>query len=778
MAESRIEELRRMVEGGPPDAAMLGRLLDALGDERWLVRKYASRTIAERFGGKAVEKLARVLSSGNEDQRYWAVQTLVAIGKASVPLLIRALCKGGKQMRIYAASALGDIADKRAIPYLVEALSDPVWRVRKNAYQALVTFGAVALPFLEKAVKSDDEDMAYWAAKALGKLGEASRGILLEALKEGNDAHRFVIAAALGESGDLRVVKVLINSCGDSSWIVCKRSAEALGEIGARAAGLVVDALPSAEGRKLYWLLFALCRMGEGGMAALVERLVNGGEGLRWACRESLVELGEMACPVLEALARCDSKDVRLFAASCLAGLGAMPGGDDLLVDMLGDESWSVRKMAADALSVRGARVLGRLEEALEKGDEDVKYWAAYALRKMGADGVPSLMKALDDSNRNIAYFAASALGDFRDRMVVKPLVRALSNRSWPVRKSAAESLKRLGALAVEELVRRLGDEDEHVSFWVRKILADVGAEGLDIITGMLRRGNEEEKIYAARALGILKDVRAVDALAEALASGSEWVRLYAAMALGEIGDPRGLDHLIQALGGGGLPLHPAVMDVFGKFRTLAVPALTALLEDKEAPAAGRAAAARVLGHLKAREAVPALLSILGGGRRRGRGRTRGRAGEDSLVRAALDALSSFEGDEEVSARLRELYDASVSASRRAELVACAARLGADWALERGVDLIQESVPESARLSLLDALSSMVERRGEEALNRMIAMLADDSVSRRRSAAEVLLHMGEGVKEKLEERLKDPDVNVRFWLSRVLKALRECRREL
>ena len=54
--------------------------------------------------------------------------------------------------------------------------------------------------------------------------------------------------------------------------------------------------------------------------------------------------------------------------------------------------------------------------------------------------------------------------------------------------------------------------------------------------------------IFAARALGEIKDTRAVEPLIEALKDSDKRVGIFAARALGNIGDARGVEPLIDAL--------------------------------------------------------------------------------------------------------------------------------------------------------------------------------------------------------------------------------------
>src|SRR5579862_8670703 len=136
---------------GAPSTADIPLLLKALSDQKWGVRKQAAETLGG-MGTAVLEPLEGLLADGSEDQKFWVVKALVKLGGDAVPVLIRSLANREHAVRICAATALGSIGRPDAIPHLVEALGDPVWRVRRNAYEALVSFGAQALDQLQDGI--------------------------------------------------------------------------------------------------------------------------------------------------------------------------------------------------------------------------------------------------------------------------------------------------------------------------------------------------------------------------------------------------------------------------------------------------------------------------------------------------------------------------------------------------------------------------------------------------------------------------------------------------
>ena len=146
---------------------------------------------------------------------------------------MRALKSSNHDVRYFACEALGELREPLGIQALLKALGDEKWPVRKAASDALVKYGEQVIPHVYQVMnRTTDEDIRFWAIKSLGKLGAKAQGILLEALRSGDKQLRYVIAAALGESGDKRVIKVLIESLGDPDWTIRKSATQALSEIG------------------------------------------------------------------------------------------------------------------------------------------------------------------------------------------------------------------------------------------------------------------------------------------------------------------------------------------------------------------------------------------------------------------------------------------------------------------------------------------------------------------------------------------------------------------
>ena len=98
----------------------------------------------------------RPLDDAGWKARMSAFQKLAAMGEKAVPALSDALANGEPETRVFAAQALGLMADPKAKPALEAALKDKTAAVRLYALDALSMFGKLAPTDELKAVKEKD----------------------------------------------------------------------------------------------------------------------------------------------------------------------------------------------------------------------------------------------------------------------------------------------------------------------------------------------------------------------------------------------------------------------------------------------------------------------------------------------------------------------------------------------------------------------------------------------------------------------------------------------
>ncbi len=214
------------------------------------------------------------------------------------------------------------------------------------------------------------------------------------------------------------------------------------------------------------------------------------------------------------------------------------------------------------------------LVRLLGDGEARVRRGAALAIGRVGLrEGVAPLIKVLGDPDPEVRQMAAFALGLLGDRSASDALIAALGDPEAVVKGSAAEALGLIGDPAAAEPIARMATQ-----------VADVGALAQVAANGANADEDVRDTPAAAFRLGIFALVRlkAYPALASAVLDASGQPRVHwwpVAYALQRIDDPR------------------------------AFTALAVLVKDEHPYT--RAFAAKGLGGLKNRDAVPLLAPLV-----------------------------------------------------------------------------------------------------------------------------------------------------------------------
>ena len=270
--------------------------------------------------------------------------------------------------------------------------------------------GDEAIELLCERLADDDYEGRFYAAKALGEIGDA-RAVEPLILAVGNERSGSYAAEALGEIGDARAVEPLIGvlSSSDYPGVHC-RAAEALGKIGdARAVEPLIEALnDSGEENNPSNSKFAAGALGKIGNARAVEGLIEALVNDDGNALEPLIRIGEPAVEPLVEMA------------------------DHLFHYEYAENDWGIFQVA-DALMGIGVMRLEPFIRALGNEEYNVRYTAAEVLEHILNEGL------ITYSGR---YWAAVELDDFHERC---SSIKALGDENEYVREAAKEALKKLG---------------------------------------------------------------------------------------------------------------------------------------------------------------------------------------------------------------------------------------------------------------------------------------------------------------------------------------------
>ena len=216
------------------------------------------------------------------------------------------------------------------------------------------------------------------------------------------------------------------------------------------------------------------------------------------------------------------------------------------------------------------------LVQGLTDMDPAVRKEAERILAEMGPPAVDSLITALSDEDANIRRGAARILGEIKDGRAVEPLLETLKGQDSALHYWTARSLGKMGTPGVDALTRALsygnagGVEAAKALGEIKdpravealidalkieygkevlrneaiEALVKIGPPAVEPLISLLGDEREDVRIHAVKALGWIKDSRAVDPLIQALNDDNYYLRREAAHSLGEIGDERAVEPL------------------------------------------------------------------------------------------------------------------------------------------------------------------------------------------------------------------------------------------
>ncbi len=201
---------------GPDARAALPTLAKTLRTTRFSTRDYAAWHSASEaipwIGSEAVPVMLTVVTNLQGIHERWVlIRQFGLLGSNGAPAIPALVVWTGDQdpwVRLGAVSALGEIAQQAelVVPVLrVAALTDPDALVRRDAAEALGSFGPGVIPDLIKALHDSDWQVRSGAVGGLGKVAvdrpELVLPLLDQYLRDDNWIIRRSAAYALGFSG-------------------------------------------------------------------------------------------------------------------------------------------------------------------------------------------------------------------------------------------------------------------------------------------------------------------------------------------------------------------------------------------------------------------------------------------------------------------------------------------------------------------------------------------------------------------------------------------------
>ncbi len=195
------------------------------------------------------------------------------------------------------------------------------------------------------------------------------------------------------------------------------------------------------------------------------------------------------------------------------------------------------------------------------------------------------ILNQLSDDNIEIRRQAVEKLRGRQDCSIIPLLLKAMSDMSWRVRKSAVDILfvEYSPAQYISGLIELLYlDENAGARNSAIEALIRLGRKAVPFLIDGFRTENRDVRKFIIDVLGEQMDSRSLPLMLEALRDEDENVRATAVEHLGKAGEPSVVDALIGILGSGDLWTAYPAADALGRIgNTKALPHLLAALENK-----------------------------------------------------------------------------------------------------------------------------------------------------------------------------------------------------
>ena len=529
--------------------------------------------------------------------------------------------------------------DRRAHGFLMTAVADSDWRVRREAVEACLAVGpqsALLDDLVAAAAQGENVGLRNAAIESLSRLGPEAVTRLRTALRDSRGGARKFYIEALGETGSPEVVGDIVGLLNDSDPNVAAAAMDALARIGGEEAQRALrERLDSDNafqrmaaldglyrtGARLPWSALAPLLDDRLARRAAIPLLGRCGDAKALEPLVGLLEGGvsRVASPTVVALAELV---VELgFDATQSILLGLTADGRHRIRSALRDGDLATKRaasmlalLAQDVFALSGVVKLASQDHLTPKGVE--------ALRRWGAEAVPHLLRliALPGSPGNTALEIGAELGRDAAGPAIDDLRAALraaieSNESariraglrglvWFAEASDAEQLFRVAASGSKEVRQAAADAALALVRREPSALGPLEQIGLETAPG---------GAVLAPLVAELRGESGFEQLQAGTAAEDPQVRRACIAALGQIGDARAAELVAFALSDENVDVRITAARVLGRLRLPdgSAPGVDALLSALTGEDAVRAAAARALGELCEPRATPLLAEMV-----------------------------------------------------------------------------------------------------------------------------------------------------------------------
>lgn len=427
------------------DRAAILSLIEFFHHQIWAIRKYASQSLV-RCGLKNRDTLdiinGYMTASGfkNEDDLYWALQTAagIRVNNAAGYLMNWAVEEAyPKNYMSHLITALARINDTSSVAFLIEALGNENWIVKKEASAALIAFGRNIIPQLQSAFSNEKIEIRTWISKIIGQiLGKDAYSFFKNMLASERKEMRYYAICALSESDDPQAAAAIAAKVADPSWLIRIQAADILE------------------------------KMGESALEYLKKNIVEGSSDDRFHSIKIIQKImKDKAFTTVRDFLNLDDTETKIMLLSALAEQ------DDetvfnLLCDSLTEPNYLVQRHAANLLIHYGNTVAPKIAAAFTRTQNGTtRYWFIDALSAFDTREAffaqAEIFAAASKRQKIQILRSINNSGDAEiDRLRMLFLINALSDEGYSVRNAAFNQLAKFVHLKVDFDSREIGLEE------------------------------------------------------------------------------------------------------------------------------------------------------------------------------------------------------------------------------------------------------------------------------------------------------------------------------
>lgn len=492
------EEERRLAVAslvGLPLEDSADRILAAMGDENWRVRKEAVEVLLNGTLFEALlQRLVDMLAEGeNAGLRNAASETLERLGKKALPVLCASITSSDHDVRKFVVDILGAIGDCEALPALMPALDDPDSNVAAAVAETIGKIGdPSAAPALLSRLQSSDLCMQFTILEALGRLkSPVPQTAILPLMK--NNLLKKAVYDCLGDAGELEAVSLLISGLHEKG-----RSAR---EAAIVALVRLHDRLSEREAILVEEQLQSLCG------TPVVDHLIASLDSVDDAVKRPLIRLLGLTRDSRSMIPLIKMTQSELLAPDCRRAISDIGGsGVAALIAFFPFAADIEQLNIIQVCSELGYRTCGEMfTEGYASDNPEVREAAIAAVGQLGLAEMVSLpIRALDDSDESVQKRAIRSLVQLSGVAgeVIRNEALRLALSSSPSDRAASAHL----LFAVDErqkLSLLLKDEEALVrSVAVSVLSQDHSTEACNALLLALIDEVADVRVAAVRALG------------------------------------------------------------------------------------------------------------------------------------------------------------------------------------------------------------------------------------------------------------------------------------